>query len=214
MLISLSKKIAFFCVPKCGSTSVESVLKKHCEISLQGHPSIKHIHARRYERFIRPILREADPNHEVESFCIIRDPIDRLRSWYEYQARPALADPKHPRHIRYTGAMSYHDFLEAYLSNPQPEFARIGTQYDFIRLADGSCGVDRIFRLDQMSQVVEFLHKKLGGTIDIPQVNRSSPQESETIHPDLVERLLKAMSQDIQLYQSIGGHAESPFKAP
>jgi hypothetical protein len=212
MMLSLSRKLAFLCVPKCGSTSIEKVLIKHCDIQLQGHPSVKHINARRYDRFIRPLLREADPKNEIETFCVIRDPVDRLRSWYEYQARPLLADPKHPRHIRYTGGMDFNTFIEAYLAKEQPEFARIGTQYEFTRLADGSQGVSRIFRLDQMDVIASFLTEKLGKPVDIPQVNRSIPTDTLTLDPSLAMRLRASLSKDYELYQSIGGFGPSPFQ--
>lgn len=212
MMLSLSSKIAFLCVPKCGSTSIERVLKKHCDIQFKGHPSVKHINARRYHRFVLPLLRKADPRNEIETFCVIRDPVDRLRSWYEYQTRPAIANPKHPRHERYTGGMDFNMFIEAYLADKQPEFAHIGTQHEFVRLADGSIGVDRIFRLDQMDSIAAYLAKKLGKKVVIPQKNRSIPTDGLTLDEALAKRLRTALQKDYELYESNGGVGLSPFQ--
>lgn len=204
MMISLSKKIAFLCVPKCGSTSVEKALKRHCDIFLQGHPSVKHLNARRFNRYVRPILRKADPQSRIETFCIIRDPIDRLRSWYEYQTRPALADPSHPRHERYTGGMDFNTFIRAYLSEKQPEYAHIGTQFEFVRLASGRIGVDRIFRLDHMDQVASYLSEKLGSTVEIPRKNVSVSSSEIRLDPALEDRLRERLKRDYELYEQVG----------
>jgi Sulfotransferase family len=203
MMLSLSHKFAFLCVPKCSSTSIRKVLAKYSSVQLNGDPSLVHINARQYHRSIRPLLYRADPNKEIETFCIIRDPIDRLRSWYQYQARPELANPNHLRHERYTGNIDFKTFIEAYLADKQPEFARIGTQYDFVRLDNMEIGVDRIFRLDQMNKIIDFLEKKLGHPVTIPKSNRSIPKHGLTLDTPLTKRLETALQKDYELYRSI-----------
>jgi Sulfotransferase family len=214
MMISLAHKLAFLCVPKCGSTSVERVLKNNCEILFQGHPSVKHINVRQYELLIRPLLRMADPTNKIETFCIIRDPVDRLRSWYDYQTRPELANPKHPGHARYTGNIDFNHFIESYLSDERPQYACIGTQHEFLSLANGKIGVDRIFRLDQMKLVAEFLSNKLGNRVKIPQINRSTPMNKVVLEPSLASRLCEFLRLDYELYESIGGAGGSSTFLP
>ncbi|RYG98027.1 MAG: hypothetical protein EON58_08335, partial [Alphaproteobacteria bacterium] len=166
MQLSTKHRFAFLCVPKCGSTSVEKALRKHCPSHLGGHPSLKHISASAFESHIRPLLRKVDPDRKIETFCIIREPVDRVRSWYEYQLRPQLKDPSHPFHERYNGHISFTEFVEIVISKKDsgslPRFARIGSQSGFVRLRNGSIGVDHLFRLDRMEEVAAFLTRKIG----------------------------------------------------
>ncbi len=173
MLLSVKHKFAFLCVPKCGSTSVERALKPYADARLAGHPSLKHVSARKFHSHIRPLLHKADPAGEIETFCIIREPIDWLRSWYQYRSRAQLADRSHPQHLHHTGGLTFRDFAEAYLNPEQPEFARLGSQYEFVTLGNGTIGVNRIFRLDQMDSLAAFLSSKTGKEIRIPRANRS-----------------------------------------
>lgn len=226
MLLSLKYKFAFLCVPKCGSTSVERALKPYMDIHLAGHPSLKHVSATKFHKHIRPLLRKADPERELETFCIIRDPVDWLRSWYQYRSRRQLANVSHPQHKHYTGDLTFQAFAEAYLSPLQPEFAKLGSQYCFVSLADGSVGIDRIFRLDQMDSLGSYLTCKIGSTINIPKANRSSvrgvgrealgwfrgskgmiEQQSESVDFSLSDSLLSQLkvrfARDYALYESL-----------
>jgi hypothetical protein len=228
MLLSVKHKFAFLCVPKCGSTSVERALKPHADIRLAGHPSLKHISARTFENTIRPMLRKTDPKREIETFCIVREPIEWLSSWHRYRARAQLNDPSHSHHRHHTGGLTFRQFAEAYLSPEQPEFARLGSQHSFVTLNNGSQGVDRIFRLDQMDMLADFLSEKIGKTIEIPKLNRSHPargancgrsgsgsnfsvssrpEDELGLPPELLVRLKERFADDYSLYDSLaGGH--------
>lgn len=230
MQLSLTHKFAFLCLPKCGSTSVEKALRKHCPIHLAGHPSLKHINATTFDEHIRPLLKKADPHREIETFCIMREPVDRVRSWYEYQLRPEIKDPSHRAHDRYNGHISYREFVEIVISKGKPDtrprFARIGTQAGFIRLPDKSIGVDRIFRLDRMDEVTAYLSEKLGQPIEIRRENKSAgrqqkkgglfrrgPQEEPDAHrrnfelpDDLLARLKDFLAADYEIYNNLARH--------
>lgn len=227
MQLSIRHQFGFLCIPKCASTSIERAIRPFCEVKFTGHPSLKHINARKFERYIRPLLHKADPRGTLETFCIMREPMDRIRSWYTYQRSSRLSNKKHPKHERYTGELSYIDFIEGYLATPQPKFAQIGTQAKFIRLADGALGVNRIFRLDQMDAVAEYLSQKVGKTVTIPRANRSektstsgssglmdgilakvapesqSDASSEELPQSLVVRLKEHLADDYAIYESI-----------
>ncbi len=232
MQLSTKYKFAFLCIPKCGSTSVEKAIRRHCETRITGHPALKHLNARKFHRFIRPLLHKSDPDNELETFCIMRDPVERIESWYTYQTRSALAKPTHPEHKRYTGEMSFTQFIEGYLAGrkQQPIYAQIGTQALFVRLPDGSLGVDRIFRLDQMLAVGEYLSQKIGKPIEIPMANQSPggksaskslwkrlktslrdkgapavkpPRPSSELSEPLMQRLLEHLADDYEIYNSL-----------
>lgn len=209
MQLSIKHKFAFLCIPKCGSTSVEKAIRKHCEMRLNGHPSIKHMSASRFKRHVRPLLHKADPNDEVETFCIMREPFDCLRSWYTYRNRSEIADPKHPRHQRHTGGVSFKEFVEGFLEGNRPESAGIGSQANFVTLGNGSIGVDRIFRLDQMEAVADYLSKKIGKKIEIPVANKSlgvrikSKPGAFDLPEPLMTRLMAHLEPDYAIYKSL-----------
>lgn len=209
MQLSIQHKFAFLCIPKCGSTSVEKAIRKHCEMRLNGHPSIKHMTASRFKRHIRPLLRKADPEGEIETFCIMREPYECLRSWYTYRKRGEIADPKHPRHQHHTGGVSFKDFVEGFLDGNRPESAGIGSQAGFVMLSNGSIGVDRIFRLDQMEAVTDYLSKKIGKPVEIPVANKSlgarfNPKPGAFDLPGpLMTRLMAHLAPDYAIYKSL-----------
>ncbi|MEO5916300.1 MAG: sulfotransferase family 2 domain-containing protein [Luteolibacter sp.] len=174
MKISANYKFAFLCNPKCGSTSIEKAINPYCESGLGGIPTLKHINAKTFKRHIRPLLRRAGIAEQMETFCIVREPVERVYSWYKYQTRAVLSDEAHPTHQKYTGGISFEQFVEGYISKVKPAYcAKIGTQAGFMNLAKGQLGVDHVFRLDQMDTVAEYLSQKIGKPIVIPHRNAS-----------------------------------------
>lgn len=221
MQMSVKYRFAFLCNPKCGSTSVEKAIAPFCDTGFSGHPSLKHLNATKYKAHIRPLLHKVILQGEIETFCIMREPVERLYSWYQYQARRVLRKSSHRAHQRYTGNISFEKFVEGFLSTPQPDYAKIGMQTNFIRLPNGEIGVDRIFRLDQMDAVGKFLSDKIGQQIVIEHRNKSSgkPQskkalkalakkggsEPMAITDSLLARLKEHLSADYELYNSLRG---------
>ena len=174
MKLSVTHNFAFLCNPKCGSTSIEKAIAKHCRVSFGGHPTLKHINAKTYHKHIFPMLKKAGMADRIETFCIMREPVERVFSWYRYQMRPLLKDPSHPNHSKYTGNISFEQFVLGFLADKKPAYsAKIGHQADFITLADGSVGVDKIFRLSDMAGVEKYLTEKVGKEVKIPHRNVS-----------------------------------------
>ncbi|MES2657367.1 MAG: sulfotransferase family 2 domain-containing protein [Verrucomicrobiota bacterium] len=230
MRISAKHKFAFLCNPKCGSTSIEKAINPFCESGLGGNPNLKHINAVTFKRHIRPLLRRAGLLNSIETFCIIREPVERVYSWYRYQSRPLLSNPSHQNHHKYTGGISFEEFVEGYIAKVRPPFAKISNQADFMTLGKGQLGVDHVFRLDRMDQVQEFLSKKIGKPIVIPHRNISpesvavgakpvsksgskqptseapSPApEPMQLSPALLARLKDFLADDYKIYNSLSG---------
>ncbi len=209
MQLSIRHKFCFLCIPKCGSTSVEKAIHIHCETRLNGHPSLKHMGARRFKRRFRPLLLKADPNGEIETFCIMREPLERIQSWYNYRNRAEIADPSHRYYQRHTGSMSFVDFVQGYLDGDRPETVGVGSQADFVTLGDGSIGVDRIFRLDQMELVADYLSKKIGKIIKIPFANKSVSARREPtgrmfdLPEPLMSQLKARLERDYAIYNAL-----------
>lgn len=220
MQLSIKYKFAFLCIPKCGSTSVERAIAPYCETNLGGHPTLKHLSAGMFNSHIRPLLRRADPNHEIETFCIMRDPMDRVRSWYQYRSRPELRDVEGGPHHRYTGGMSFTEFVEFVIAGKLPESAGVGSQAKFVSLRDGSIGVDRIFRLDQMDILEDYLSAKVGKKITIPVVNKSVSKTTTVkagefnLPDDVTTRLRARLQDDYAIYNHLPWSASSQPDRP
>ena len=202
MQISTRFGFAFLCTPKCASTSISSAIDEFCNIHFKGHNKLKHINARTYTERVLPLHKHLFPSLTIESFCMIREPLEWMQSWYRYRSRVALKKPKHPNHNNYTGNISYDEFIESYLTpGRRPPSARIQTQYDFMKLDTGDIGVDYIIPMERMDLMIDFLFEKTGQRITLPRKN-VSPQKKRrlTLNKKLEERLRSYLANDIALY--------------
>lgn len=202
MQLSTQFGFAFLCTPKCASTSIEKAIKNLCGVQFSGHRKLKHLNARTYAEKVRPIHQQLLPSIAIESFCLIRDPLDWMQSWYRYRSRRTLKNPNHPSHKHYTGNISYSEFIESYMAegNRRP-YAKIRTQYDFVRLDNGTVGVDHIFPMDRMDLVIDFIEAKTSRKIALPRLNRSPKKRSAlTLDEKLEKQLCDYLANDIALY--------------
>ena len=204
MQLSTKYGFVFLCTPKCASTSIENALLDISDISFTGNPTLKHINARVYQRRFLPMYQSLLPNSNLESFCVIRDPIEWLGSWYRYRSRKQLSDPNRPNHKNYTGNMTFSEFVEAYLqpSQSRPPYARVGSIYDFVRDNNNEVGVDRIFSVENLKELQNYLKIKTGKDINIP-INNVSKKTELFLEGDLDVRLRSYMERDLLLHKFI-----------
>ena len=193
MLISIDKRLAYLAMPKTGTTSLQTVLGRHCEIRFGRSPRAKHMSMRVFEQFMMPYLRQIGAG-DTETFCVIREPIDWLGSWYRYRSR--LKQNKAPRS---TKGISFEAFVEGYLAKPQPEFAKVGRPSRFVAGVSGKPAVTHMFRYENLPGVVQFLEKRFGETIQLPKVN-VSPKGETMLPPALRTRLETERAEDFALY--------------
>ena len=142
MQVSLKHRFVFLCTPKCASNSIEAMLRPYVDMDLQGSPSVRHTNVRQFRRYLEPYLVAVAPDTEFETVALIREPVSWLYSWYRFRARNALRTKKH---IHCTSHVTFGEFVVAYLADPQPAFARVGSQSDFLTDENGNLGVDHLF---------------------------------------------------------------------
>ncbi|MBF5056602.1 hypothetical protein Y5W_01896 [Alcanivorax sp. 521-1] len=144
------------------------------------------------------------PDVSIEVVCMMREPLEWLHSWYRYRTREELKDPTHPNRNNYTGGLEFDEFLKAYMSRERPPFADVGSQRQFLELENGSLGVDRIFRVDDMEGLKSYFREKLGEEIEIPNenVSPSMPMELGRFREWRIKRYL---SKEYELYHSLPG---------
>lgn len=202
MLISLKKRIVFLSMPKCASTSIESALFPYSDLILTGHPGIKHINIDGYYRKVKPLV-DISGKKNLETFCLFREPLEWLQSWYRYRSRPALADPKKPNHKNYTGNITFQDFIISYISGQNDNFSRVGRQSRFVSFKSGVVGVDRIFKMDDKESLNKFLEKRIGKRIEIPKKNSSPSGVQYQLDKSIKKQAIEFLSDEYEIFESL-----------
>ena len=148
-----------------------------------------------FEEFMMPYLREIGAG-DTETFCVIREPVDWLGSWYRYRSRvkPDKAPEEHQ------GDQLRRTFVEGYLAKRQPEYAKVGRRTRFVAGMSGKPAVTHMFRYENIPGMVAFLEKRFGKTIRLPKVNVSPRGGEITLPPALRARLETERAEDFALY--------------
>lgn len=226
MLISLDHRLAFLAVPKTGTTAIEAALRKHADIVFRGPPGIKHMAAPQFEAMMRPYLATVG-GEAVQSFAIMRHPVDQLLSWYFYRRRVDGSGDQNIAHS--TRNMPVERFLEAWLSDDPPPFARIHPQGFFLcgrnrmQKAGGAQVkplVDILFAYEKMEDALAFMRQRLGETVAVERKN-TSQREAAEIAPALRARVEQHLADDMALHARVlageflpgSAHAEARLHA-
>lgn len=191
MLVSLKAGIAYLAMPKTGSTAIEAALAPDSDILMSGHPNLKHMRLRRFERYVRPLL----PANDVETVAVIREPIEWLSSWYRYRSRPQLDGRPNS-----TAQISFNEFVEAWLQDDPPAYARVGRPAEFLAAPQDGPAIDHLFRYDAFDLLAEFLSNRFGRPLAIAQMN-VSPKINAELSPELEAQLRDSMSIDYEFYE-------------
>lgn len=204
MIVSLKYEFAFLCTPKNASTSIEALLKPYADIVIGGSPGLKHLSPSVYRKYLLPIVTRKHPNHRIESFCIVRDPLDWAESWYRYRTRRALKNPAHPHHRNYSGDLSFEAFIGAMLEESPPPCAKIGRQSAFMCDGKGRLLVDRVFRYEDLPNTCLWLSEKLGRPVNLPWKN-ASPRRDAALTPEMQSRFRESHALDYHLHERLTG---------
>lgn len=195
MLVFWKPRLVYLATPKTGTTAIEAALEPLASVVIQRPPELKHTSVHRYWRFLAPYL-ELAADEDFMVVAVMREPIDWLGSWYRYRQRTSGVHPD-----RSTSGMNFNTFVEGYLSDPQPEYANVGWQSRFLVPEKGP-GVDRLFRYDDMGNLVGFLEDRLDCEITLPRLN-VSPAGATDLDPALEARLREVCAKDFALYDSL-----------
>jgi len=203
MILSVRCGVAFLCNYKSASRSIEAAMAPHADVVFSGTPKLKHLPPKLYLERVLPLVRLRHPDAEVESFCIMREPLAWARSWYRYRCRPWLRNPTSPNHHNYAGNMTFDAFIEAVMADDPPPPARIGRQSRFICGEHGTEPlVDRVFPFDRLDRVGAYLSDRFDVEVTLPRMN-VSPRPPTSLDPDLEARFREALALDFQLYDGL-----------
>lgn len=174
MLFSPDKKILFIHIQKTGGSCIEHIL-------LQNVPGVQKIFGMHdHARWCRQRM-PADIWNEAFKFAFVRNPWDRLVSWYSMIEQRAAAKPRHELNklLQYASATAptFSDFIEkctATIFDNDGIKSFMFNQIDYITDENGGLIVDFVGRHERFSQDMEEVLNKLGiKGYDIPHINKS-----------------------------------------
>lgn len=198
MLVFWKARLVLLAVPKTGTTALEQALLPHADSAILNPPQQKHCTVRRYRAQVQPFF-EQHGQRRLELMAVVREPIAWLSSWYRYRARDAIKGSD-----KSTADITFDAFVEAWLQEDPPDFAKVGRQSRFVAERDGTVGVDHLFRHDQLDRAVAFLEDRLGATLNVERRN-VSPVVDVQLSAGMEQRLRKEAPEDFALWERLGG---------
>lgn len=193
MLVFSDARLAFLAVPKTGTTAVEMALRSRADIAFLRHR--KHMNAQRFAGKVAPFLNSIGT--EVETLAVMRNPIEQIRSWYKYRASDRLkGSPKS------TEGRSFDDFVLAVISDDPPEFAGIGSQFNFLTNRKGMRAVDHLFSYENQTAFRSFLETRLGQEIEF-KIKNVSPDADAPLSAEVEAKLRQARAAEFALYDGL-----------
>lgn len=195
MLLSMKYSFVVLFTPKCASNSIESMLLPYSDMSLIGPPYFRHTNFRRYSEYIEPFVKKVARNGELETICLVREPLSWLNSHYRFRTRLKIRNPNHPKFITSTANIDFDEYVAAYMQTDPPTYANVGSQFDFVRDKSGGVGVDTLFAYEEIGDFVAYMSQKVGKRLrlDLKNVSPTKRRESAfTEFASLVGRKLFA----------------------
>lgn len=202
MLISFDRKFIFPANTKAASTSVEHVLKKHCNVVITRQRFGKHFTYKTIVSMFEPVFASSGvPPEGYFRFGVIRDPVSWLVSWYNYRQRDALS----PNSAKSTHGIGLVEFLEEAISpGKRRAFARLGQQANKFLDAEGKLGVDYLVPLPRLDKELLEIQAalELPGRGEVKKSKNVSPRHArvEDIDAGLRERIERCYAFDKELF--------------
>ncbi|PLL11077.1 gamma-glutamyl kinase [Tabrizicola sp. TH137] len=203
MLVLPKARLVYLATPKTASQAIRAMLAAHSETPETAR-QFPHLNAATYARRWAPFLKET-LGFAPETFAVMREPMEQMESWFRYRQREALIG-----HANSTHGMSFAEFVEARLSDPQPPFAAVGRQDRFLGFLDGGPPVTHVFDYARLDRMIAFLQGRLGTSLTLEARNVSAPAAAGAadLPPALVKRFRTAHAAEFALYARVAakGH--------
>lgn len=196
MLVFWKARLVLLAVPKTGTTALEQALLPHADTAILNPPRHKHCTLRRYRAQLQGFF-EQHGQHPMEVMAVIREPVGWLSSWYRYRSRDAIAGRANS-----TQGISFDAFVEAWLQEDPPAFAKVGRQSRFVANEDGTLGVDHLFSHARLEEAVQFLEDRVGKRLQ-PGRSNVSPQLPTELSAPILKRLHDEAAEDFALWEKV-----------
>lgn len=171
----------FLCNPKVASTSIEKALdKENSTIVLKksGELGLKHSDAIFLKNDLSPFVKQIYPNIEFTSFCVVREPMYWLYSWWSYRSRQEIINtPNSTSNICFDEFVL--DYLRFQVTGEAPVHAQLKKQSDFVLDEGGNIVIDKVFALDKLHELEKFISTRGGKKIHFPHLNKTHVKPSK-----------------------------------
>lgn len=200
MLVFARPRLVLLSVPKTGTTALEAALAGDADLVLRNPPHLKHTNLQGWQKTFAPLFQ--DKGASFRTVAVVRDPVDRLRSWYKYRNRDDLVGQPNS-----TRGLSFEDFAAEFMKPGQrAPYARIGTQTDFVTGKDGRLA-DILYRYEDLDALVDLMARTLGREIRLQRLN-ASPMADTTLTPATEAALRLHLAADCALHAGAKGQAD------
>lgn len=198
MLYFKEQNLVFLANPKTGTSAIEKALDSRASMVATNPPGLKHMNIGDYRKHIEPLLKRHAGGIPPRVFTVLREPTERLLSWYRYRQRNGPV----AKTERSTQGVSAEEFLSEVMSeNPRPFAQSLGNQARFCGLANGRRPPDYLFPYEYPAALDEFLLAEFG-VIATERVN-VSPAGAPDLSPALLERLRRFLADEYELYDGV-----------
>ncbi|MEL6640350.1 MAG: gamma-glutamyl kinase [Pseudomonadota bacterium] len=184
MLVFWAEKLVMLAVPKTGTTALQGALAPRASIVLRDPPQLKHSPVARYKRFLQPMFAQGGGQPDMETFAMVRNPVDWLSSWYRYRSRDELIGQPNSTHD-----ISFDDFVIEYCKGKPAPFANVGSQAKFLTLGNKSVGVTHLYKYEAMPSALTFLCQRLSKSEIVLNQKNVSPAMAVSLSADVEARL-------------------------
>ena len=174
--------------------ALEAALADRADVSAGGTAQLKHCNVSGFERDVERAQCRSD--RAYLRLCVIREPLDRLRSWYKYRLLPQFDDAKSS-----TKGMSFEEFILDQLDAKNGTLPKIGNQRRFVSRRDGSIGMHRMYAYTHLAQMIDELSSVLG-PIELAHSNVSPAANTDISEPTLAA-LKEARAPEFALYDQV-----------
>ncbi|MCF1709039.1 sulfotransferase family protein [Tabrizicola sp. J26] len=198
MIILGRQRLVFLEMPKAASTSIARMMKRgFADEVIVRDKADRHIGIVGFRRKIEEPLSLA-LGGPIETFAVVRDPIDRAWSWYRYRHREKVRGLPVD-----TSGMTFEQFLAGCLIRPVPAHARTGSQARFVGFADGRAEVDYLFDFANLKGLKMFLSRRAHTGLHLPRRNASPAEPLPEVPAALSEALRQHWAEDFALYDTV-----------
>jgi len=193
-------------VPKTGSLALLAMLRPYTLPA--SDMAARHIGYDGYQRNHAPALSQAF-GQMPQTVAVLRDPMERMQSWYRYRRRPQLNGLPAS-----TAGVSFEDFVLAYLDGTNPAMASIGRQDRFVGWNGRMARVDHLFDYGQLPLMEAFFSARIGAALTLPKKNKSArgAQIDYSLTKRVITRFQIENLEEITLYHKVAstGHLMRP----